>query len=34
MLKRLGSYVSYENEALAVAALAFLFCGAVILGVM
>lgn len=34
MLKRLGSYVSYENEALAVAALAFLFCGAVILGFM
>ena len=34
MLKRIGSYVSYENEALSVAALAFLFCGAVILGFM
>ena len=34
MLKRMGSFISYENEALAVAALAFLFCGAVILGVM
>ncbi len=34
MLKRLGSYISYENEALFVAALAFLFCGAVILGLM
>ncbi len=34
MLKRLGSYISYENEALAVAALAFVLCGAVILGFM
>ncbi len=34
MLKRLGSYISYENEALVVVALAFLFCGAVILGLM
>jgi hypothetical protein len=34
MLKRIRSYISYENEALAVAALAFLFFGAVILGVM
>jgi hypothetical protein len=34
MLKRIGSYLSYENEALVVAALAFLFCGAVILGFM
>jgi hypothetical protein len=34
MLKRLGSYLSYENETFAVAALAFLFCGAVILGLM
>jgi hypothetical protein len=34
MLQRIGSYISYENEALLVAALAFLFCGAVILGFM
>ena len=34
MIHRIGSYISYENEALFVAALAFLFCGAVILGVM
>jgi len=34
MLKRIRSYVSYENEALVVAGLAFLFCGAVILGFM
>ena len=34
MLKRLGSYFSYENEALFAAAVAFLFCGAVILGLM
>ena len=34
MLKRIGSYISYENEALVVAALAFVFCGAVILGFM
>ena len=29
MLKRVGSYLSFENEALLVAALAFVFCGAV-----
>jgi len=34
MLERLRPYVSFENEALVIAALAFLFCGAVILGVM
>jgi hypothetical protein len=34
MLKRLGSYLSFENEALLVAALAFVFCGAVKLGFM
>jgi hypothetical protein len=34
MLKRIRSYVSFENEALAVAGLAFLFCGAVIMGFM
>jgi hypothetical protein len=34
MLKRIRSYVSYENEALVVAGLAFLFCGAVIMGFM
>lgn len=34
MLKRMRSYVSFENEALVVAGLAFLFCGAVILGFM
>jgi hypothetical protein len=34
MLKRMGSYLSFENEALLVAALAFVFCGAVILGFM
>jgi hypothetical protein len=34
MLKRIGSYISYENEALVVTALAFVFCGAVILGFM
>jgi hypothetical protein len=34
MFKRMKSYVSFENEALAIAALAFLFCGAVILGFM
>ena len=34
MLKRVGSYLSFENEALLVAALAFVFCGAVILGFM
>ena len=32
MFKRMKTYVSFENEALAVAGLAFLFCGAVILG--
>jgi hypothetical protein len=34
MLKRLCSYLSFENEALLVAALAFVFCGAVKLGFM
>ena len=34
MLKRIRTYVSYETEALVVAGLAFLFCGAVILGFM
>jgi len=34
MLKRIRSYVSFENEALVVAGLAFLFCGAVIMGFM
>jgi hypothetical protein len=32
MIQRMRSYISYENEALFVAAMAFLFCGAVILG--
>jgi hypothetical protein len=34
MVQRIRSYISFENEALLVAALAFLFCGAVILGFM
>lgn len=34
MLERLRLYVSFENEALVIAALAFLYCGAVILGFM
>ena len=34
MIKRIKSYVSFENEALSVAGLAFLFCGAVIMGFM
>ncbi len=34
MFKRMRSYISFENEALLVAALAFLFCGAVVLGFM
>jgi hypothetical protein len=34
MVQRIRSYISSENEALFVAALAFLFCGAVILGLM
>jgi hypothetical protein len=34
MVQKIRSYISYENEALFVAALAFLFCGAVILGFM
>ena len=34
MIERLRSYVSFENEALLVAALALLFCVAVILGFM
>ena len=34
MIQRIRSYISYENEAILVAALAFLFCGAVILGFM
>jgi hypothetical protein len=34
MIQRIRSYISYESEALIAAALAFLFCGAVILGFM
>ncbi len=34
MFRRIKSYVSFENEALVVVTLAFLFCGAVILGFM
>jgi hypothetical protein len=34
MLQKVRSYISYENEVLVVAALALLFCGAVILGFM
>jgi len=33
-MERLRLYVSFESEALVIAALAFLFCGAVILGFM
>jgi hypothetical protein len=34
MFERMKSYVSFENEALVIAGLAFLFCGAVVLGFM
>jgi hypothetical protein len=34
MLAKIRSFLSFENEALVVAALVFLFCGAVILGFM
>jgi hypothetical protein len=34
MVQRIRSYISYESEALFVAAMAFLFCGAVILRFM
>lgn len=34
MMQKIRSYISFENEALVVAVLAFLFCGAVILGFM
>lgn len=34
MIQKIRSYISFENEAIAIAALAFLFCGAVILGFM
>lgn len=34
MFERIKSYVSFENEALVMAGLAFLFCGAVVLGFM
>jgi hypothetical protein len=34
MFQRMLSYVSFENQALFVATLALLFCGAVILGIM
>ena len=34
MFKRVRPYISYENEAIFIAALAFLFCGAVALGLM
>jgi hypothetical protein len=32
MMKRLKSYISYEDEVILVAALAFVFCGAVLPG--
>jgi len=32
MVQRIRSYISFENQTLFVAALGFLFCGAVILG--
>ena len=32
MVQRMRSYLSYENEALFVVALAFVFCGGVVLG--
>jgi len=32
MTERLMSYLSYENEAIFIAAVALLFCGAVVLG--
>jgi len=34
MIQRIKPYISYENEAIFIAALALLFCGAVILGFM
>lgn len=34
MMTWIKSYISFENEAIVVAGLAFLFCGAVILGFM
>jgi hypothetical protein len=34
MIQKIRSYISFENEAIAIAALAFLFCSAVILGFM
>ena len=34
MVKRLKSYISYENEVILGAAVAFVFCGAVLLGFM
>lgn len=34
MIQRIWSYASFEGQALFVAALAVLFCGAVILGVI
>jgi hypothetical protein len=34
MIQRIRSYLSYENEPIVVAALAFLFCGAAALGFM
>ena len=34
MMAWIRSYISFEGEALVVSALAFLFCGAVILGFM
>jgi hypothetical protein len=34
MIQRIWSYISFESQAFFVAALAFLFCGAVTLGVM
>jgi len=34
MFQRMTSYASFESQAHFVAALAFLFCGAVIIGIM
>jgi hypothetical protein len=34
MHQRIWPYLSFESQAIFVAALAFLFCGAVILGIM
>jgi hypothetical protein len=34
MFERIKSYVSFENDALVMTGLAFVFCGAVVLGFM